>query len=332
MPQPTETHIEDLPMVESPASAFVRAAAERFVTAANGPRVSEAGGPFDLLIKVIPFLEDEPDPEVAVRMPLKRVVGESWAWVTPEPRPGREDLATYLLLPDRAAENGQDIAKAWWLPQLGLGVMHEGKNRVAYLRDICGAEAMPARVSRMSMPAADRLRLVTADIGGIAFHVVTLDQRWLALVAYPDLTVPLLGAYGVHAQPWPQRMPPLEELLGAPGWDCSRGRTHHAFDLQEWTERHRELETVVTGSPTDLDGVAMYWPGIRRLSWTALASAVLAGAVAALQPPGVLGIAVLAGVAVVTGVVMATTTHVVQGPRKLWRHGHVSGVARADRQ
>lgn len=311
-----------LPEVECPPGDPLREAVEWFITAAELGRVGQAGGPLDLVVKVLPFLEDDPGREYAAWLPLKRVLGHSWRWTTPIPRPGREDLGSYLRSPERADPRDGDVAQAWWIPELGLGVMHEGKNRVRYLREVCGAADMPSRVTLMRLPEASRLRVLTADIGAGRFHALVLDEQWLTVLTHPDLTLPLLRGYGVHPQEWPGRVPRLDELMGASGWQSHGAWRNRAIDVQQWKLQQRERAAIISGSPADLAGIAPNWPGIQRLGLFALAAAAVAGVAAVLQPLDALGVAVLAGLAFATGALTAAVTRVIQGPRKLWPPNH----------
>lgn len=312
----------ELASVECPSSPRLLAAVEWFVAAADMERVDQAGGPFGLLIKVLPILEDEGGSERAAWLPLNRVIGESWRWTAPEPRPGREDLAAYLLSPERADRTDRDAALAWWVPQMGIGVMHEGKNRVRYLRQVCRAEAIPASVTSLHLPSSDRLQLLEAEIGAGRFYGLLLDGRWLTVLAHPDLSLPLLRAYGTYPQPWPRRLPALEVLLGSRAWQSRSDWTRSAIDIEAWQRRQDKRNAIVPGNPMDIVGIDTHWPGIRRLAWGALVGGVVAGLyVAADGPTGVLGVAAVAAVAQGFGAVIALTSPVVRGPRKFWRHG-----------
>ncbi|MEY2161434.1 hypothetical protein [Rhodanobacter sp. FW106-PBR-LB-2-11] len=313
-----------LERAERPESPRLRASAERFVAAIDRERLEVAGGPFGILTRTLPFLQPESSEDLAQWLPLPCVIGMSWRWTEPEARPGREDLAAYLLAPARADRTDPDAASGWWVPDFGIGAMHEGKNRVRYLRDTCGAELMPASLTTLRFPRADRLQLLEAEAGPGRFYALLLDGRWLAVLADPSLSLPLLRAYGVHPAPWPNRLPSFDDLLGSGEWQSYAHGTPSAIDIQAWQRRQRAQYDRLPGEPFDIIDSSPHWPGFRRLAWIAVGSGLLGGVLAALSGGhlGVLGSASLTAASVATGALLALTIPLIQAPRSAWKRGH----------
>ena len=310
---------------ERPESPHLRASAEHFVAAVDRERLEVAGGPFGLLTRTLPFLQVESSEDLAQWMPLRCVIGMSWRWTKPEPRPGREDLSGYLLAPARADRTDPDAASGWWVPDIGVGAMHEGKNRVRYLRDTCGAELMPASVTILRFPSANRLQLLRAEAGAGEFYTLLLDRRWLTVLKDPALSLPLLRAYGIHPEPWPSRLPAIDELLGSRAWESYAHGTPSAIDVEAWHRRTRAQYDRLAGEPFDILDSSPHWPGFRRLAWSAVGGGLLGGVLTALSGGhlGVVGVAALT-----TGGLLALTIPLIRAPRSVWKRGH--GVSGSD--
>jgi hypothetical protein len=313
-----------LELAERPESLHLRASAERFVAAIDRDRLEVAGGPFGMLTSTLPFLQPASSEDVAQWVPLRCVIGMSWRWTEPATRPGREDLAAYLQSPARADRTDPDGASGWWVPDMGIGAMHEGKNRVRYLRDICGAALMPASMTILRFPRAERLKLLEACAGAGTFYTLLLDGRWLTVLAHPALSLPLLRAYGIHPASWPSRLPPIDELLGSGAWQSYAHGTPSALDVEAWQHHRRAQYDRLHGEPFDILDGSPHWPGFLRLAWGALASGVAAGILTALSDGhlGVLGVAAFTCGAVALGGLLSLSLPVIQAPRSVWKRGH----------
>ena len=309
----------------------LRASVERVVAAIDSESLDLTGGPFYLLSKILPFLQADPGDDRPMSLPLPCTIGMSWRWRTPQPRAGREDLPAYLLAPARGERGDPDGASGWWVQEIGIGAMHEGKNRVRYLRESCGAELMPASVTMLHFPSADRLQCLEADAGAGKFYTLLLDGRWLTVLAHPALSLPLLRAYGIHPAPWPNRLPPIDELLGSGAWERYAHGTPSALDVGEWQRRRLAQDDRLVGEPLDILDSSIHWPGARRLAWSALVCGVAGGVLTALSGGhlGVLGVALFTVGSVVTGGCLMLTFPIIQAPRSAWKRGH--GQSGSDR-
>lgn len=158
---------------------------------------------------VVPFLDltHSLHPRRA-RVPLDRLLGESWRWREPSsPSRSVTALADYLLDDDRSLPGDRDQAIVFEIAPLGLWFAHEGKNRVHFLRS-GGATEMPAMVTTVDYPAAERLALYRLAISGREELWCVLDGCRARRLLLPQLTHALLTAYGVApASRWPQDLP-----------------------------------------------------------------------------------------------------------------------------
>ncbi len=134
---------------------------------------------------VVPFLDlaHSLHPRRA-RVPLDRLLGESWRWRQPSSSSRSVTaLADYLLDDDRSLPGDRDQAIVFEIAPLGLWFAHEGKNRVHFLRS-GGATEMPAMVTTVDYPAAERLALYRpGDLGKGRALVRTGRAPGKALVA-----------------------------------------------------------------------------------------------------------------------------------------------------
>jgi hypothetical protein len=134
------------------------------------------------------------------QVPLEQTVGHSWRW-QPEsvPYPQRASLRDRLL----ALTEGSEQAEVCWIVPLGLYLAHEGKNRVAFLRQE-GVSHYSALTTPYDYPAPDRLKLIqVAGTHGEEWWAV-LDDDLIEPLRHPEWTVPVLSAYGVLiTKQWP---------------------------------------------------------------------------------------------------------------------------------
>jgi hypothetical protein len=136
------------------------------------------------------------------------LLGESWRWREPTASPQSVTaLADYLLQEERSMPGDRDQAVVFEIAPLGIWFAHEGKNRVHFLRS-SGAIEMPAMVTAVDYPAAERLALYRLTILGREELWCVLDARQARRLVLPQITHALLTAYGVApASTWPQDLP-----------------------------------------------------------------------------------------------------------------------------
>jgi hypothetical protein len=159
--------------------------------------------PYNFARSVLPFWHWT-NPSVGKHrglIPLDRTVGHSWKWqprLAEEIAHGRdiEAFRTFLLHSERAAGQALSRAEAAWIRPLGLFMMHEGKNRIAFLAAE-GESWMPAQVTEFSYPPAADLTLYEVDEAGSSVFVCVRQNRHAVILANPAWTLPILEAYGV---------------------------------------------------------------------------------------------------------------------------------------
>lgn len=175
---------------------------------------------FGFLSVVLPFLDLTPrEHELPARIPTDLAVGEG----------GRGHFKTHdrallasLCHDDRAFRDEKDTATALWIRPLSLFMVHEGRSRVRFLRSM-GAATMPAAVTPIDYPAANRLTMYRVEVAGRELVWLVLDDQYLRELRYPALSVPFLRAYGVCSSSewpthWPDPMSILEEMERMPAW------------------------------------------------------------------------------------------------------------------
>ncbi len=158
---------------------------------------------------IVPFLDlQQSVGSQRARVPLDRLLGESWRWRQPHSsKNSATALADYLLQDERSAPGDRDQAVVFEIAPLGLWFAHEGKNRVHFLRS-GGAIEMPAMVITVDYPAASRLAIYRLAVAGKEEMWCVLDDRLAKRLTLPKLTHTLLTAYGViPASTWPDHLP-----------------------------------------------------------------------------------------------------------------------------
>ncbi|EPB9494593.1 TPA: hypothetical protein L4Q76_001687 [Pseudomonas aeruginosa] len=141
---------------------------------------------------VVPFLDTQNTLQQRHdRVKLDRLLGESWRWrQVYTSTPSATTLADYLQQDERSAERDRDQAIVFEIAPLGLPFAHEGKNRVQFLRS-AGASEMPAMVTSVDYPAAQRLALYRLAIAGREEVWCVLDGRWAKRLSMPELSLTL---------------------------------------------------------------------------------------------------------------------------------------------
>lgn len=169
----------------------------------NGDDHHQTPDPYGFARTLLPFwhwTNPSQGPRQAL-IPLDQTVGHSWRW---HPRHAEEiatgrDVAAFrafLLHPDRSAGQASSRAIAGWIRPLGLFVMHEGKNRVAFLASE-GESWMPAQVTEFTYPAAAELTIYAVEECGQSVFVCVRKERYAVILTNPAWTLPILDAYGV---------------------------------------------------------------------------------------------------------------------------------------
>jgi hypothetical protein len=221
----------------------------------------------------LPFLELPSGPARPLRVPTVCVLGESWRWRPENVDPKDVDaLKAFLLDDERSCSSADECSSQFGWPALGLAIAHEGKNRIAFLRHI-GAVSMPASVSCIDYPCADRISLYVVQVHGREEVWGVLDDRWVEPIPLYSLGKAVLAAYGVSpVGRWPQQFPPPELVLDACAFGAGRP------DISRILAAHQRRQESVTVALCDVPGIK---PQYKRwvILWLALfgSAAVLYG-------------------------------------------------------
>ncbi|WP_199737367.1 hypothetical protein [Erwinia psidii] len=173
----------------------------------------EWDGPDDALTffsKIFPFalLPTETEPLGVFRVPTERVIGRSWRWWPDHLNANSEARLVEHLNGPSAAES-----TCWYfVGALGVLLAAEGQSRVNYCRQR-GIPFITARVSYLNYPPADRFRLYHVNKGEIRQSWVVFGDRYLQVVQWPRITLPLLSTYGVHSATWPMTFPSISRIF-----------------------------------------------------------------------------------------------------------------------
>lgn len=247
----------------------------------------EWNGPDDALTffsKVFPFaiLPSETEPLGIYQVPTERVIGRSWRW-WPDHLSGNseEKLLEHLNGPHSA-----ESTSYYFISALAVLLAVQGQSRVNY----CRQRHIPyitARVTYLTYPSADRLKLYHVTRGNTRQSWVVLNERYLQLIQWPRITLPALSTYGVHSGVWPQSFPPTDRIFD------ELHHTHPAEDfvapcvdlqaLREKIDAEKQAELLaekpVKMALSEMD-IANLWPVTMTLMFFFLLSLVAAGVTA----------------------------------------------------
>jgi hypothetical protein len=153
--------------------------------------------------------------KVSALIPVAQTLGMNCAWSPRNvPASDRERLIAHLTDPKRALPDDFDRSETTLIRPFGIFMAHEGKNRVSFL-DQAGLRFMPSLVTAVDYPSADRLRLFEVADGCEPRVLCSLDNEHLVPLQSPSWSIPLLAAYGVSNEKWPDEYPELDAVLDA---------------------------------------------------------------------------------------------------------------------
>lgn len=161
---------------------------------------------------VIPFFERNKDSQSATvcAVPVAHTLGCSWRW-WPDSQSSMDDadkIRTHIL-----SEYGVGSTAYTWIPELGLCLPGEGKNRINFCRHH-GIDKLPARVYVEHYPVAERIEIIDISVAGGRDVWAILDNRYVQKVSHYVYALPLLRTYGVKvSNTWPKALPPVHALL-----------------------------------------------------------------------------------------------------------------------
>lgn len=222
---------------------------------------------------IVPFLDLQQSlGSQRARVPLDRLLGESWRWrAAYTSKPSATELADYLMQDERSAPGDHDQAIVFEIAPLGLWFAHEGKNRVHFLRS-GGAIEMPAMVNSVDYPACDRLAIYRLAITGREELWCVLDGRLAKRLLLPKLTQTLLRAYGVSpVSTWPHNLPPPHMIADA--LQQQERHVGNGLDIDLAVLRERIADNASGETFTELSLLDALASGLLRTRWRWIASA-----------------------------------------------------------
>lgn len=161
---------------------------------------------------IIPFLpHDSAEKERNVMMvPTANTFGCSWRW-WPDSilREGEEDTIREHIF----SREGIKRSSFSFIVELGVFLPNEGKNRVNFCR-VHGIEHIPAQVSKVHYPAAERIKIYAVKCVGGTDYWAVYEHRFVQKLRHSGYALPLLRAYGVQIlNDWPSDFPSIISVL-----------------------------------------------------------------------------------------------------------------------
>lgn len=166
--------------------------------------------------RVIPFLywswHNKKDIGL-VYVPTEIAIGSSVKYY-PESIKG-DDVVKYIegYRTSSNSNRNKDQAGGNYVPQLGIYIAYEGKNRVAFMRH----HAEPYFLSyahELPYPDASRLKIVHSSLPQSQLSYCVLDGRYLQLLSpAPYSSIDLLKSYGIKEVSWRELNAPTEQFV-----------------------------------------------------------------------------------------------------------------------
>jgi len=223
---------------------------------------------------IVPFLEWE----VTDNKPFKTYVDPRYvlgACIGGKPHNVAElDVPRRLLKYSTEFDTGNPAQYTWHKP-LGILTAHEGKHRVAFMRQH-GDVPIAAWVREQAYPGAERIELISPTFSSGEWYAL-LDRRYVQLLRRPMTSKAFLEAYGVKVVSWRQLEGLVtEELVRELAYEHS---LHRSQDFFREVDRTIDLSELAAGDPPAeetlhqrLDGLArdgyqfnwlkyLRWPG-----------------------------------------------------------------------
>lgn len=204
---------------------------------------------------VLPFSNRSPTGKSFPAMvPTRQTIGCSWKWWPDSLDTDEIESHRAFFLDPARAEEGPNRAEYDWIQGLGLFLAGEGKNRVAFLREM-KEDWIPAWVTPCTYPAADRIAIYREKFAGAEKFWAVLDDKFVESLEQPLWAIPLLSAYGVefHAS-WPSRFPSLDLIQTE--WNRAKetqtGNSVEPLDLSKLRKKEDHLAEEVKCSLTDI--------------------------------------------------------------------------------
>jgi hypothetical protein len=228
----------------------------------HGPMSYGEYGPHsatDFFSAIMPFLPRDLSSRKGkiCKVPVANTLGCSWRWWPGSDMSAEEEERIRLYISSKHDIN--DTAYMW-IPELGICLPSEGKNRVNFCR-YHRIETITACIYVNHYPEPDRIKIYDLKIAGGRETWAVLDEQYVQKISHFVYALPLLRAYGVKIESeWPVTSPPLYKILKF-AKDCSITSKFHreVIDLvairEKLDDAARKLaqgEEWVRGSILDL--------------------------------------------------------------------------------
>ena len=166
----------------------------------------------EFFCSIIPFLprDFETCSATELMVPTSHTFGCSWRWWPDRycDEKDEHDIRRHIF-----SDYGLKSTSYTFIPQLGLFLPGEGKNRVNFCRHH-EIEYFPARVYPHDFPEAKRISVYVHDTAGGLDVWAVLDDRYAQKMTHYAYALPLLRAYGVEFPgKWPVGWPSISDLL-----------------------------------------------------------------------------------------------------------------------
>lgn len=194
-------------------------------------------------------------------VPTRQTIGCSWKWWADSLDADEIESRRAFFLDPARAEEGPNRAEYDWVQELGLFLAGEGKNRVAFLREM-KEDWIPAHVTPCTYPAANRIAIYREKLGGAEKFWAVLDDKFVEPLEQPLWAMPLLRAYGVELHvSWPSQFPSVDSVRTEWSWAKERqtGNSVGPIDLAELRSRDDHLAEEVNCSLTDIEELSFDW-------------------------------------------------------------------------
>ncbi len=161
--------------------------------------------------RIIPFLPRDfevHEPEI-LYVPIAHTLGCSWRWWPDRylSEENEEGIKLHIF-----SDYGIRSTSYTYIPELGLFLPGEGKNRVNFCRHH-NINAIPARVYIHHYPKADRIKFYVKEEATGRDILAVLDNRYVQKVDYYAFALPVLQAYGVIVScKWPSDLPSTDDI------------------------------------------------------------------------------------------------------------------------
>lgn len=199
--------------------------------------------PSSYAIRIIPFLKwNEPQPKSPAFVPVEIALGSCIRGFPEHIKPEhiKQRIEKYRTN-GRTGGGGTAPACGDYVPELSLYIAHEGKHRVAFMRQQ-GESRFLSNVYVRHYPAAHRIKMIRSSDFPDCPYFAVLDGRYLQLLSH-DCSIDLLESYGVGYASWRDLSAPTELFV------------HHA--IQESGLLHRSPDNTSEEARTfDLQALA----------------------------------------------------------------------------